>query len=91
MSEYNVVTSFQIMIADAVANLEQLISKYRKTIAVLEQGGELGAAKGLQKAKVYLEEYAASVRSEEHTSELQSHSFISYAVFCLKKKTKINI
>src|ERR1051326_658809 len=24
------------------------------------------------------------VRSEEHTSELQSHSFISYAVFCLK-------
>src|ERR1051326_3640246 len=23
------------------------------------------------------------VRSEEHTSELQSHSFISYAVFCL--------
>ena len=27
-----------------------------------------------------------SPRSEEHTSELQSHSFISYAVFCLKKK-----
>src|SRR5210317_452391 len=27
-------------------------------------------------------------RSEEHTSELQSHSEISYAVFCLKKKTK---
>src|ERR1051326_3001444 len=25
----------------------------------------------------------ASLRSEEHTSELQSHSFISYAVFCL--------
>src|ERR1051326_4985060 len=24
-------------------------------------------------------------RSEEHTSELQSHSFISYAVFCLQK------
>ena len=29
------------------------------------------------------------VRSEEHTSELQSHSFISYAVFCLKKKKKL--
>ena len=29
-------------------------------------------------------------RSEEHTSELQSHSFISYAVFCLKKKKKKN-
>ena len=29
-----------------------------------------------------------SIRSEEHTSELQSHSFISYAVFCLKKINK---
>src|SRR5881296_4791222 len=28
----------------------------------------------------------AHVRSEEHTSELQSHSNTSYAVFCLKKK-----
>src|SRR5881394_193913 len=27
-------------------------------------------------------------RSEEHTSELQSHHPISYAVFCLKKKNK---
>ena len=27
-------------------------------------------------------------RSEEHTSELQSHWYISYAVFCLKKKKK---
>jgi len=26
------------------------------------------------------------IRSEEHTSELQSRSTISYAVFCLKKK-----
>src|SRR5210317_73372 len=33
-------------------------------------------------------------RSEEHTSELQSHSEISYAVFCLKKKkdqTKVQL
>src|SRR3546814_10471882 len=28
-------------------------------------------------------------RSEEHTSELQSLMRISYAVFCLKNKTKI--
>src|SRR3546814_1573616 len=33
---------------------------------------------------------AAPLRSEEHTSELQSLMRISYAVFCLKKKnTKI--
>src|SRR3546814_2415603 len=30
-----------------------------------------------------------AVRSEEHTSELQSLMRISYAVFCLKKKTSI--
>src|SRR3546814_4378044 len=29
-----------------------------------------------------------SMRSEEHTSELQSLMRISYAVFCLKKKKK---
>src|SRR5216117_4232824 len=32
---------------------------------------------------------ASSGRSEEHTSELQSPFLISYAVFCLKKKTKL--
>src|SRR3546814_1289169 len=31
-----------------------------------------------------------ALRSEEHTSELQSLMRISYAVFCLKKKTKNN-
>src|SRR3546814_10294823 len=30
------------------------------------------------------------IRSEEHTSELQSLMRISYAVFCLKKKKKIS-
>src|SRR3546814_13015130 len=33
---------------------------------------------------------AALLRSEEHTSELQSLMRISYAVFCLKKKTSKN-
>src|SRR3546814_2060487 len=32
---------------------------------------------------------SAMRRSEEHTSELQSLMRISYAVFCLKKKKKI--
>src|SRR3546814_14172464 len=31
-------------------------------------------------------EYCRGIRSEEHTSELQSLMRISYAVFCLKKK-----
>src|SRR3546814_7346563 len=33
---------------------------------------------------------AGAMRSEEHTSELQSLMRISYAVFCLKKKTTTN-
>src|SRR3546814_20814707 len=33
--------------------------------------------------------WRAPDRSEEHTSELQSLMRISYAVFCLKKKNKI--
>src|SRR3546814_5337012 len=35
--------------------------------------------------------FMAKLRSEEHTSELQSLMRISYAVFCLKKKNNINI
>src|SRR3546814_7291642 len=36
------------------------------------------------------ERRADGTRSEEHTSELQSLMRISYAVFCLKKKTLID-
>src|SRR3546814_5474305 len=37
-----------------------------------------------------LQDVIATVRSEEHTSELQSLMRISYAVFCLKKKKTKN-
>src|SRR3546814_6483347 len=36
----------------------------------------------------YQDTIAKTLRSEEHTSELQSLMRISYAVFCLKKKKK---
>src|SRR3546814_1223553 len=38
-------------------------------------------------APVGARRYRPCTRSEEHTSELQSLMRISYAVFCLKKKT----
>src|SRR3546814_4091179 len=43
-----------------------------------------------ERAKAALRQWrkAGRMRSEEHTSELQSLMRISYAVFCLKKKTK---
>src|SRR3546814_1310415 len=45
----------------------------------------LQAALSLLRANARLPELSA-LRSEEHTSELQSLMRISYAVFCLKKK-----
>src|SRR3546814_6740321 len=49
------------------------------------EAGEGGPAGGCQGE--VLEAAVGLVRSEEHTSELQSLMRISYAVFCLKKKT----
>src|SRR3546814_4445297 len=47
---------------------------------------------GIVIASVFFVFPHALMRSEEHTSELQSLMRISYAVFCLKKKTQnINI
>src|SRR3546814_1940369 len=43
-----------------------------------------------RRALPLVERSARTWRSEEHTSELQSLMRISYAVFCLKKKTKNN-
>src|SRR3546814_1727101 len=42
-----------------------------------------------QRAEALPEAGGSAGRSEEHTSELQSLMRISYAVFCLKKKTEI--
>src|SRR3546814_3376821 len=42
--------------------------------------------RGRQAEKVYFSNHEAPIRSEEHTSELQSLMRISYAVFCLKQK-----
>src|SRR3546814_7644353 len=40
--------------------------------------------------RIFMRFAIALMRSEEHTSELQSLMRISYAVFCLKKKNKKN-
>src|SRR3546814_5499523 len=47
-----------------------------------------GVGKMLAAPLRWLGVFALMVRSEEHTSELQSLMRLSYAVFCLKKKTK---
>src|SRR3546814_2140123 len=49
-----------------------------------------GAAQELQIIFVDHADARCADRSEEHTSELQSLMRISYAVFCLKKKTRLS-
>src|SRR3546814_8534258 len=51
------------------------------------KGRSLSAA-ALRRALRHVADRAGRTRSEEHTSELQSLMRISYAVLCLKKKTK---
>src|SRR3546814_2621995 len=51
----------------------------------LKDGGLVGEGKAGNRLQPDAE--GLEVRSEEHTSELQSLMRISYAVFCLKKKT----
>src|SRR3546814_4726897 len=45
--------------------------------------------RSVQRQVIFLEARTSYLRSEEHTSELQSLMRISYAVFCLKKKNYI--
>src|SRR3546814_4238797 len=61
--------------------------------ATLPHAGEsvLGFVKRLLAAALLLPASACAGRSEEHTSELQSLMRISYAVFCLKKKTVTSV
>src|SRR3546814_6817539 len=74
-------------LAEFVAPLAKSLSRLQQsTLWVAQQGlkdpEEAGAA-----AADYLNLFAyTALRSEEHTSELQSLMRISYAVFCLKKK-----
>src|SRR3546814_4890731 len=51
---------------------------------------EVGRILGLSERPTEKVTREVAERSEEHTSELQSLMRISYAVFCLKKKTNKN-
>src|SRR3546814_1393219 len=56
-----------------VGDADRLVGDHQRPLAQRILGGDAGRA---------------AVRSEEHTSELQSLMRISYAVFCLKKKNQ---
>src|SRR3546814_2067216 len=66
------------------------LDRAHRSTADVAVGGHQGLRvlrhEGQQRAQVLEVEQQQAVRSEEHTSELQSLMRISYAVFCLKKK-----
>ena len=63
------------------------IAKYLSSIFVRGMGGDSAGPHPYVTDPILDSNFLMKFkRSEEHTSELQSHSFISYAVFCLKKK-----
>src|SRR3546814_9554341 len=77
----------------AHAGLAAIVDFYRRTVHFQVQRFEvptLGvgfATNGHQHSVgVQVQRVASGIRSEEHTSELQSLMRISYAVFCLKKQ-----
>src|SRR3546814_1689065 len=57
-------------------------------VKVLNGAAGTFAGMGREAEANFRERVREWVRSEEHTSELQSLMRISYAVFCLKKKTR---
>src|SRR3546814_6435727 len=69
---------------ELVARLEELEGERNRYKWLFEH-----AVHGIFQASIH-EGIRAANRSEEHTSELQSLMRISYAVFCLKKKTHHN-
>src|SRR3546814_6398439 len=73
--------------APAAANIEGQAVTAGDRIAM--DGSDAGAPLDdwMAPAGTAPEPVAIAPRSEEHTSELQSLMRISYAVFCLKKKT----
>src|SRR3546814_4457905 len=75
------------LVKNAPANLDlQITHLYLgKYISFADEVKVDDIARGMEHALAT--EVVPKLRSEEHTSELQSLMRISYAVFCLKKKT----
>src|SRR3546814_7558324 len=65
---------------------DEKVSELVQRVACGEQKAGIARDMGISRETLY--QYLRSMRSEEHTSELQSLMRISYAVFCLKKKKK---
>src|SRR3546814_2261346 len=73
-------THLQRLEAESIHIMREVVAEAEKPVMLYSVGKDSAVMLHLAKKAFY-------PRSEEHTSELQSLMRISYAVFCLKKKT----
>src|SRR3546814_390099 len=73
--------------ASAAQSIVERLARCERVALVSDAGAPAVSDPGARIVRA-VREAGYVVRSEEHTSELQSLMRISYAVFCLKKKTK---
>src|SRR3546814_13654614 len=81
-------TLFRSFAHHRVEQLPAFVGRELEQRLVDRDEGDVGARGGLVVGGLDLDARLRG-RSEEHTSELQSLMRISYAVFCLQKKTRI--
>src|SRR3546814_2088630 len=67
---------------------DEFAPRRERKILAAPQAQPLGISEVLHRGRAGRRDIDDAGRSEEHTSELQSLMRSSYAVFCLKKKTK---
>src|SRR3546814_2974134 len=90
LGRIDVLAARDVHVLDAVDDIVIAIGIAAGDIAAFQPAvrREGGFCRGLVVPVTGRDAGAADLRSEEHTSELQSLMRISYAVFCLKKKNK---
>src|SRR3546814_5313919 len=77
-----------LAIGAAVDHIGRTIGHAMRMLAVAAACRHMQMREGLARLAVEPRQPFVAVRSEEHTSELQSLMRISYAVFCLNKQTR---
>src|SRR3546814_3697190 len=88
LAEQRIKLGLVLLVVGIVHPAHEVLHGAHRTVAVVDEQAPVAVTQRrldpLQRLRDRSQEVA---RSEEHTSELQSLMRISYAVFCLKKKT----
>src|SRR3546814_3789248 len=77
---------FQIMVINVRSRRND---RFHRCVRLVPEIGSQDFDRGLRRHVAQRLDHLYELRSEEHTSELQSLMRISYAVFCLKKKKSL--